>query len=534
MTDDLDRERYRRLERPQPGPPPVPSSAATQLVQVFQETLLPTSPGHFFATHPVVITGNEVEGGPATVTPSADVMYVDVIGPGVPGIGDLLIAKSQSWRWTASFGKATKPVQHARLCFDLAACEISPDSSIGATVTLFGRAGGVDTTIGSVTTDANYPAQFCFDVPSGSGLLGFKLSHPQYPDQMINPTTFAFPSASQALTIVGSPTSGTFTYSVPIDGLSYTTPAITFSTTITTLVHNIQAALNTALGVGNSKVAFVFGKYQITFTGLYSGRAIPTGTVNPTLNTGSITVSTVQGGGFLAHLNLGSPTGYTCVCTGLTPLSPCPSALNTRPPGSPAGYAIPTTLVLNDGLGDVNVTINPGATAGWVGCAMRTATWTDPFVGFETSVSVPVFYFVTCYNGGFQVVAYYPMTSVIGVGGGESDIPFDAGIDCSASPYGKLYIPWLFSGSSPSLLGAPFNNLAGGLVESTWLRSCHPFSAVFTSKAFTSYEWVDGGDESFSNVFSPATDTLWGLAGPQDLAQFIWGSDAQTWTLAAP
>jgi hypothetical protein len=76
--------------------------------KVFDNGHLPTTPGNYFAVHPVTVGGTEAEGSAGTfsVNAAATVFFL-VIGSKAPIAGDVLIARSIDGRWVAEWGSKT-------------------------------------------------------------------------------------------------------------------------------------------------------------------------------------------------------------------------------------------------------------------------------------------------------------------------------------------------------------------------------------------------------------------------------------------
>ena len=90
----------------------------------------------------------------------------------------------------------------------------------------------------------------------------------------------------QTITVTSTP-SGTFRLQWTGPAQNYQTGAITYSGTAATMVANIQAALDTLFGAGNTLVAGT-SPYTITFQGELSGKSIPLPTIISSLSGGSL------------------------------------------------------------------------------------------------------------------------------------------------------------------------------------------------------------------------------------------------------
>jgi hypothetical protein len=97
LRDDLDRA------------PDPPRGGATVLAQVFNAGLMPSSVPGYFAFHPVTASGAEAEGGTGTLSPASGQGVVLVIGPKVPAVGDVLVARLVGGRWVAGVGAGCDP-----------------------------------------------------------------------------------------------------------------------------------------------------------------------------------------------------------------------------------------------------------------------------------------------------------------------------------------------------------------------------------------------------------------------------------------
>ncbi len=77
------------------------AGAARQLVQVYDGGSMPSSPGLFYFTHPVLASGAETEGGTATLTADTASMIPVVVLGGIPAVGDYLVAYAAGGRWVS-------------------------------------------------------------------------------------------------------------------------------------------------------------------------------------------------------------------------------------------------------------------------------------------------------------------------------------------------------------------------------------------------------------------------------------------------
>ena len=90
----------------------------------------------------------------------------------------------------------------------------------------------------------------------------------------------------QTITVTSTP-SGTFRLQWTGPVQNYQTGAITYSGTAATMVANIQAALDTLFGAGNTLVAGT-SPYTIAFQGELAGKSIPLPTIISSLSGGSL------------------------------------------------------------------------------------------------------------------------------------------------------------------------------------------------------------------------------------------------------
>jgi len=109
--DDQRIQRSRRddiADRLDAARPDRPDRLVTLVALVYDAGSMPSQIRHYFAVHPVAVTGDEVEGsaGSPDVAASAQELVL-VLGPGLPAAGDCLIALQVSDRWVAQFGKAS-------------------------------------------------------------------------------------------------------------------------------------------------------------------------------------------------------------------------------------------------------------------------------------------------------------------------------------------------------------------------------------------------------------------------------------------
>lgn len=98
---DIDRLRL----RPGDGIPAFecPDSGARSFVgQVFGNPTVPTRTGVFYSVHPVTVSGDETEGGAASIAVDSSVtIVVFVLGSKAPVAGDLLVCTALGSRWFA-------------------------------------------------------------------------------------------------------------------------------------------------------------------------------------------------------------------------------------------------------------------------------------------------------------------------------------------------------------------------------------------------------------------------------------------------
>lgn len=110
----------------------VSPGTAPMLVQVFQQTTIPTTTGKYYACHPVDPGGAECEGCIPTFTAEAGTVFVLVVGPRVPVAGDYLIAKPIGGRWVAE--KTGGGCPSNILTFTLQRCGTNTCPIVGASV----------------------------------------------------------------------------------------------------------------------------------------------------------------------------------------------------------------------------------------------------------------------------------------------------------------------------------------------------------------------------------------------------------------
>lgn len=102
------RERLADLQRQLDRvPPPDPSSHVTQVFQTVKVKTYPTAAGAFYALTPVDLSGTEVEGGTATLSPRASASRIDYgfnIGASIPPVGTFLKGTKQDGFWVIQYG----------------------------------------------------------------------------------------------------------------------------------------------------------------------------------------------------------------------------------------------------------------------------------------------------------------------------------------------------------------------------------------------------------------------------------------------
>lgn len=111
--------------------------SAPMLVQVYQQTTIPTATGKFFAAHPVDPGGAEGEGNTPTFSADSGTVFVLVVGSRVPIAGDYLIAEPIDGRWVAESGRKK-----------LGQCPLSMEESYTLTDEYFGITATITTTDG--------------------------------------------------------------------------------------------------------------------------------------------------------------------------------------------------------------------------------------------------------------------------------------------------------------------------------------------------------------------------------------------------
>lgn len=71
----------------------------SRLAQTFEVDTYPVDADAFYAMKAVILTGDEVEGGPGTLTISDEVFYAYNLGGSVPAAGTYLIVTYVEHRW---------------------------------------------------------------------------------------------------------------------------------------------------------------------------------------------------------------------------------------------------------------------------------------------------------------------------------------------------------------------------------------------------------------------------------------------------
>jgi hypothetical protein len=94
FEDDLDREADR----------PESFASARLLARVYDGGAMPSVPERVYFTHPVTVTGSEVEGGTGTLTTDTSVTVPVIVLGGVPAVDDYLTAYAVGGRWVSERG----------------------------------------------------------------------------------------------------------------------------------------------------------------------------------------------------------------------------------------------------------------------------------------------------------------------------------------------------------------------------------------------------------------------------------------------
>jgi hypothetical protein len=142
----------------------------TLVGRVFDGGAMPDAVPRFFKVHPVTLDGTEAVGEPVTIAEdTSDVAVVMVLGPAVPEVGDVLIAKLIGGYWVAQRGGGAT----INVCLTVRICSNTTLSGVGLVVERDGS------TIASGTTDIS--GRFCFTVPA-LGEIVVTPTHGSYPD----------------------------------------------------------------------------------------------------------------------------------------------------------------------------------------------------------------------------------------------------------------------------------------------------------------------------------------------------------------
>ncbi len=150
-ADDLDRAEV----RPAGGTP-------KQLVQVYDGGAMPTGNNKWFLTHPVSLSGTEVEGSTGTIAADSTSIPVVVLGS-VPTVGDVLNAFMVGSKWVAELRGCSTTIE--------VVCGSTP--IVGASVTVTSGmttiATGTTGSDGKVTLAIGAAGSYTVAVTSGSG-----------------------------------------------------------------------------------------------------------------------------------------------------------------------------------------------------------------------------------------------------------------------------------------------------------------------------------------------------------------------------
>lgn len=71
----------------------------SRLAQTYEETTYPADANRFYAMKSVLLTGDEVEDGPGTLTATDEIFYAYNLGSSVPAEGTYLIVTYVEHRW---------------------------------------------------------------------------------------------------------------------------------------------------------------------------------------------------------------------------------------------------------------------------------------------------------------------------------------------------------------------------------------------------------------------------------------------------
>ncbi len=72
-------------------------------VRTRTKTTYPTVPSAYYSCFPLAVTGDEVEGGPATLTVAVEDLYVFNVGTVIPPVGTDLLATFVDNRWVVRY-----------------------------------------------------------------------------------------------------------------------------------------------------------------------------------------------------------------------------------------------------------------------------------------------------------------------------------------------------------------------------------------------------------------------------------------------
>lgn len=178
MTDDLHvgdarllRERLAELEGRISRRPSAPAPGTGRRVgRVYSPGAMPTGPGKFYACHPVVVTGSEIEGGTPVLSEDTSRTFLVTLLGGTAAAGDYLVCRRVDHRWVSCKGGASTPVNPYSVCVRAAVCN-GTWLLDGATCELSNSAVG-GFTITNAGTGYTSPPTMTFSGGGGSGAAG--------------------------------------------------------------------------------------------------------------------------------------------------------------------------------------------------------------------------------------------------------------------------------------------------------------------------------------------------------------------------
>lgn len=169
---DLTRQRLSRIALRTDDDAPPPPGCAAFVGQVAAGSS--PSVGEFFLVNPVTVGGAEVLGGAGDFDAGAAAVPVYLVGPGTPGVGDMLVCRSVDFRWVAEFQGG------CRLCLTALG---GPYGYLPGSDVVISQDG---TTFCTGTTDSS--GTFCCSVPA-PGVYTATITHPSFMTETV--TVFA-------------------------------------------------------------------------------------------------------------------------------------------------------------------------------------------------------------------------------------------------------------------------------------------------------------------------------------------------------